>query len=251
MEASQISLNPQAQFQWHYFGRASVPVLQIDRCLAQPEDALKMSQRVEYSQVSSGYYPGVRSPLSREVLGDVSDQIARHLAAEGAREQCRLVIGAACFSRATTPPAALRPIQTVPHFDDVNENQWAVVIFLCDEQFGGTGFYRHRTTGIELMSGESLQGYAPQLKREVMNNTQLHRQYINNSNALFERTGCVDAHFNRAVCYPSRCLHSGLIAPPAYKPVERSRAGGGHVPTRVHRTTLNLLISVTQEDVDE
>ncbi|QBE65819.1 hypothetical protein EWM63_24920 [Pseudoduganella lutea] len=138
------------------------------------------------------------------------------------------------LSLATTPQEALRPIQSLPHFDSVERNLIASVHYLCDERFGGTSFYRHRSTGFESMDAQRIAGYAPRLKQEVMRQGARSFTYIRGDTALFERTASVNAKFNRAIFYRSNLLHSGDIAVDA----------GLSVVPRGGRLTANTLATI-------
>ncbi len=105
----------------------------------------------------------------------------------------------------------MRPIQSVPHFDGFDRTHIASVHYLCTEEFGGTSFYRHRSTGYETMDAQRIVEYAPRLKAEVMGLNTRSFTYIRGDTALFERTASVEAKFNRAIYYRSNVLHSGDI----------------------------------------
>ena len=136
------------------------------------------------------------------------------------------------FSLTTTPPQQLRPIQCVPHIDNHTANQFAVVHYLCDEKFGGTSFYRHRSTGYETINSDRLEYYFKMLKQEVMADETAGCDYINGNTHLFERIARIKVRFNRALVYRSNSLHSGDI----------SAALGLSPDPRRGRLTLNSLI---------
>jgi hypothetical protein len=116
------------------------------------------------------------------------------------------------FSLTNTAPEKLRPIQSVPHIDTQDPLQFAMVHYLCAESFGGTSFYRHRTTGHESITQERLASYFKILKQEVMDQQQTQFDYINGDTHLFERIYQVPVVFNRAIIYRSNQLHSGDIS---------------------------------------
>ncbi|HEX8603227.1 MAG TPA: DUF6445 family protein [Pseudoduganella sp.] len=221
MEAA-FALHPSPGRQVLYVGVDREPVLVVDDLLLEPEAIVRWAETGTAFQRQEGdFYPGVRKPLDMAY----ANALHAHL-----RELLLATFGAACdaaltppitplscvLSLATTPQEALRPIQSVPHFDSVERNRIASVHYLCDERFGGTSFYRHRSTGFESMDAQRIVDYAPCLKQEVMREAKRNPAtgftYIRGDTALFERTARVDAKFNRAVFYRSSLLHSGDIA---------------------------------------
>lgn len=204
---------------WHYFGAEQVPVLQLDNFLQSPEQWRDYAGTLGFAPEAGSFYPGVRAPLA-PLLGDA---LRKQLAQLILQQEEKLVpenscaalaqwqTRAGCFSQVTTAPQQLRPIQSIPHFDDVALNQWALLIYLCGPEQGGTGFYQHRATAYERITRARLAHYGPELKREMMAQPALLFRYMNESNALFLKTGEIDAAFNRAIFYPSNCLHSGLV----------------------------------------
>lgn len=206
---------------WHYFGAEQVPVLQLDNFLLSPDQWCNYAATLDFGPEAGSFYPGERAPLP-SCLGDT---LRLHLAQIFARQpgaapgnpgaaRAQWQTRAGCFSRVTTAPQHLRPIQSIPHFDDVAAGQWALLLYLCGPEQGGTGFYRHRSSGYERITGERMASYGPRLKREMMAHPDLLFRYMHESNALFVKTGEVAAAFNRAICYPSNCLHSGLVKAP-------------------------------------
>ncbi|QBE65816.1 DUF6445 family protein [Pseudoduganella lutea] len=194
------------------------PVLIVDDLLLDPEAMLAWAESGAAFQRQEGdFYPGIRKPLdmayASEVYAQLRDLLLATFGAGGDAAVTPPITPLSCMlSLATTPQEALRPIQSVPHFDSVERNLIASVHYLCDERFGGTSFYRHRSTGFESMDAQRIAGYAPRLKQEVMRQGARSFTYIRGDTALFERTASVDAKFNRAIFYRSNLLHSGDIA---------------------------------------
>ena len=58
----------------------------------------------------------------------------------------------------------------LPHVDTTQNNQLAIVHYLCNNEHGGTSFYRHKASQFEVISAERLVGYSKQLKKEAMAN---------------------------------------------------------------------------------
>ncbi len=56
------------------------------------------------------------------------------------------------YSIVTTPRKELKIGQRLPHVDGFRSNQFALVHYLSPNVTDGTAFYRHRSTGLELLN---------------------------------------------------------------------------------------------------
>jgi len=206
-------------------GRELTPVMVIDDCLADPaslvEFAALSKRNVEhqietlhpvFKKESGSFYPGRRCPLPESFGSTLLQQLAPLLCngfARGRDVQFEPLV--ANLSLADVKKEHLRPIQSLPHFDDVRSDQLALVLYLFNGDLGGTGFYRHISTGFERITRPRLAEYAPKLKAEAMAHREILGRYMGRENALFAPTNYVEPAFNRAVIYPSNCLHSGVL----------------------------------------
>lgn len=200
------------QVQCVLLGHEQTPLLLIDDLVTETDWLCTQAQQVEYKTGVDNYYPGIRSVAPVEYQSALTLSLlplVRRVFAPQARA-LRLLMSA--YSIATTAPQALRPIQMLPHFDNTEPLQLAMVHYLCDEAHGGTSFYRHRQTSYERISASRLPTYAAVLKQQAMA-ARLHQNpgYIQGSTDLFERIYQVSARMNRAVIYPGNLLHSGDI----------------------------------------
>jgi len=218
MNDAAFALHPALTHRVLHVGADRAPVLVVDDLLHDPEAIVRLAETgVAFQRQEGDFYPGIRKSLDTAYASAVHAHLRQLLLATFGAGGDEEVTPVSCvLSLATTRPEALRPIQSVPHFDSVERNRIASVHYLCGERFGGTSFYRHRSTGFESIDGPRLAGYAPCLKQEVMQEAQRRAArslaYIRGDTALFERTASVDAKFNRAVFYRSNLLHSGDIA---------------------------------------
>lgn len=206
-------VDPQ-QVRVEFIGREQNPLLIIDNFFAAPEQLVEQAcGEPGFIAQASDFYPGLR----KHIMGDYPAQslltiipLVRQFFALNAELNAQLSLCA--FSLTTTPPEKLRPIQSVPHIDTHDPLQFAMVHYLCAESFGGTSFYRHRSTGHESITRERLTNYFKILKQEVMDEQQTRFNYINGDTNLFERIYQVPVIFNRALVYRSNQLHSGDIS---------------------------------------
>ena len=119
--------------------------------------------------------------------------------------------GQAWYSIVTHAPTQLTPIQRLPHFDGFDPNQLAVMIYLNQTEHGGTGFYRHKTTGFETVTEQRYQRYKSHLEHEVRAVGLPAQRYISDGAPHFELISDLGAEMNSMIIYPGIALHSGLI----------------------------------------
>jgi len=127
-------------------------------------------------------------------------------------EQLRVKVGLSAFSLTTTPPEALGPLQRTPHFDASTPYYMAALLYLCDEGHGGTGFYRHKATGLQRITTEDREHYLD-IYHEEVNRRPPPARYFDDADEQFSFLGMVPARFNRVVVYPGSLLHSACINP--------------------------------------
>lgn len=207
-----VKESPQVRIE--LLGQEKNPLLIIDNFIAAPEQLLEQANSEPgFTAQVSDFYPGLR----KQIVGGYPTQslqtvipLMHDIFSIAPERKAQLSLCA--FSLTTTAPEKLRPIQSVPHIDTHDPLQFAMVHYLCAESFGGTSFYRHRSTGHESITRERLTDYFKILKQEVMDEQQTRFNYINGDTRLFERIYQVPVVFNRAIVYRSNQLHSGDIS---------------------------------------
>lgn len=154
------------------------------------------------------FYPGVKQPLNNSQYSinfqPYAGALSTVFGSIGDLQQSTYAIA----NRLETD---LLPIQCIPHYDTGDSLQFALVHYLCEPKWGGTAFYRHRSTKIERIGNHNEQVYQQALGREATTYGLPPAEYINGDTTLFEQIGIVKAKFNRAVIYPASLLHSGAI----------------------------------------
>lgn len=208
-------INPDFQVRVEYIGNGKNPLLIIDNFHLAPELLRKQAETGSpFVAQASDFYPGLRKPVGGTYPVDCLAAITPIVKKTFAIADELLSQPILCaFSLTTTPPGQLRPIQSVPHIDTHDPHQFALVHYLCAETYGGTSFYRHKSTGFESITGARMQAYFKTLKQEVMAEGKREFGYIDGDTRLFERIAQVPLKFNRAVIYRSNQLHSGDIHP--------------------------------------
>ena len=209
-----FTLNPAPSVRVEHVGEEREPVLIIDGVLRHPE-AL-----VDYAATEVAFapawreddgFPGLRAPAPlnfiRSVVLAVSDLVVSTFdlgAVKLGRAECNLSI-------VSMRPDDLAPKQRIPHVDTSDPLQFAYLLYLGAPRFGGTAFYRHRSTGFEAITPERWDEWQAVRTRELAEAPPAG--YIAGDTAHYAQTGAVDAVYNRLVIYRSRLLHAGLIPP--------------------------------------
>lgn len=193
----------------HVMGIGGWPLLVIDDFHEDPMSLVDKAGDISgFEQYKNDFYPGVKQSVdNRQCVNNFqrySDALSRAYGTIGDLEQSTYAIA----NRAATD---LLPIQRIPHYDTADSQQFALVHYLCAPKWGGTAFYRHRSTNIERVSGQNEQVFQQALGREATTHGLPAAQYINGDTNLFEQIGIVEAKFNRAVIYPASLFHSGAI----------------------------------------
>jgi hypothetical protein len=194
-------------------GEEKIAVAVIDNFLSSPEVLIEYAAAHSvFDGVSDAFYPGVRAPIPpiycfalRAFLGD--------LMAETFDLRGQPVVGElAHFSLVTAPPAHLNVWQRMPHIDNTNPKQLAVLHYLCGAAHGGTSFYRHRRTRFEFVDQPRSLLYKKSIAEELAALGPPSCDYICGDSPMFERTASFAAAFNRVLIYRSMNLHSADIA---------------------------------------
>lgn len=195
------------------FGREGELVVVVDGLFANPEALVELVANTcsfTQQQGQANFYPGVRSPAPQGYLAVLSRALGPLILRAFPYLAGRSVRGSDCMSLVTLRPEALNLAQRVPHVDTDSADQIALLHYLCDGTQGGTGFYRHRSTGFETITPERSAAYYKALEAELQAEPP-PLAYVDGSTPLFEEIGAVEARFNRLVFYRSRLLHSGKI----------------------------------------
>jgi hypothetical protein len=191
------------------------PVMVIDDFHPDPHALVAQAAAGNFS-VTAKYYPGVRAKGSFEYVKGVR-QCLRALLPEVFGAPHGLEPTECNFSMVTLPPEQTIPFQRIPHFDGTDGNTFAVLHYLCQPRHGGTAFYRHRRTGIEVVTPANVEHYARAVDADMAEHGLPAPGYVTGSTALFEQIAAYEAVFNRALVYSGTSLHSGLI-PEGWKP---------------------------------
>lgn len=138
-----------------------------------------------------------------------------------------------CYlSLVTQAPGDLAPIQRLPHFDGLERERLAVLLYLDAAERGGTAFYRQRATGFESVDDKRFDRYRSELQAGVDKFGMPASGYISGDTELFERVHAEKDTFNSMVVYRSNTLHCAQLDS-GFLPDPDPRSG---------RLTLNLFL---------
>jgi len=194
-----------------YVGAEKQPVLIIDNFLDKPE--LLIDYCCQYGDFNTAdvMYPGVRKPAPDFYMQALYENLRPILAHEFNLQDEKVKSIETSYSMVVTPPSQLKPMQSMPHVDSFNNQEFASVYFLCGKEQGGTSLYRHKNTGFEYIDDQRIDEYSVSMNESTKNKT-MPKQYMNGSNEYFEQIASYQANFNRFILYRCTSLHSGNIA---------------------------------------
>lgn len=214
-----------------HVGHARAPVIVVEDAWPNAHALVEQAAQARDFGARSLYYPGVRSSAPRDYVHGIVAALT-DLIRSTFDPPDELVITDSTFSLVTTPPEKLVPFQRVPHYDSVDPNRLALLHYLCAR--GGTSFYRHRGTGVEIVTAELEDLYVRAVNAEVRSKGVPPARYVDGDTDLFERTEKYDAQFNRLLIYRGNMLHS-VNVPPDFAPDANPRTG---------RLTVNTFLNV-------
>lgn len=204
-------LHPELSYKFYIVGRENTPVLVIDNFIHNAQALVNFCEvNTNFSKVDN-FYPGLRMAAPDMYMHTINYYLAELLSNIFGLTQDKIAGGKALYSMVVTPPDQLEINQCLPHIDSYVSGDLACVHYLCGKEKGGTSLYRHRKTGYEKITSETVDHY----KQSVVDEGALRlekKSYMNGSNNYFEQIAEVDAMFNRMIIYPSNILHSGNIA---------------------------------------
>ena len=210
VETVDCTINPAAPFRVFRLGPENEPLVMVDNLFANPHALIEWAARDDQWGPAGAAYPGIRRPAPDDYLQNVFNSLRKILAEVfGFGDEQRFRLDSS-FAMITHVPDELRHYQRVPHIDQTGPQNLAMVHYLCDDSFGGTGFFQHRATGWQRITDEREQEYNRVL------NVEMNRQVLPNGfpapdHPLYNHLGAVEAAFDRLIVYRAGILHSPAI----------------------------------------
>lgn len=168
---------------------------------------------VVFSPDGISAYPGTRAPLLDDYINSVLSVIDPLVKETySVPETISVAKELAYYSLITKQDAELNVSQRIPHFDTTNMHYYAVLHYLNEGNFSGTGFFRHRPTGFERISEDRKDIFIQSASAFMAVRGMPQAKYLNRSTNHFELFAQVDYKPNRLVIYPGNLLHTGLIS---------------------------------------
>jgi hypothetical protein len=213
MRDATIAVNPKASLEVRAVGRAGTPVIVIDDFAIELGEVVEQGCRsANYGPDGSSMYPGLRAALPSAYVRAVLTQIYRLLFdVYAVPPDLGMKTVNAVYSLIATPEARLQPAQRRPHFDSCRPYYLAILHYLNPGKFCDTGLFRHRATGFERMTEETLASYLRACENQGAGDNDVG--YIKGSNEQYELYDRIEYRPNRLVIYPGSLLHSGLVDP--------------------------------------
>ena len=222
--------NPQARPSLIQTGDERSPVLIIDDVLTNADAIRSYAITCPFGPPTATVYPGLNAFLPPALIEGLMMPLRTPLQQIfGVPSQAGLAVNG-YFGLVCADPATLVDRQCLPHVD-TTQPSLAVLFYLCDGSYGGTGFYRHGTTGFETVTAGRLPVYEVAVQRELNDGPPVAAYPTETING-FELIGKAEAQFNRMLIYHGNLLHSGLVN------VERLSADPA-----TGRLTLNLFVT--------
>jgi len=206
-----VRANVMGKLEHHLVGHGRWPMVVIDDFYSEPRSLVDRAGALsDFGSNARDYYPGVKRPVDHGLYAKNIRKYSEALSLSFGKVSDLID---STYAIANRKPAELLPIQCIPHYDTADQNQLALVHYLCDRKCGGTAFYRHRSTKIERVSTRNEALFQQALGREATTHGLPAADYVDGDTNLFEKIASVDALFNRAIIYPASLLHSGAIQP--------------------------------------
>ncbi|AWB68283.1 hypothetical protein C2869_18510 [Saccharobesus litoralis] len=206
-------LNPNCQVQLIQVGQEKTPVLIIDDfMLGLDQLTANINQSAKFTDANDSNYAGVRAPIDSDYLDSVLPEIVPiFYQVFRVPQQLNLSLKTARYSLLTKDANQLNTLQRWPHFDSYEPGYFAVMHYINEGNFEGTGFYRHRETNKEnILNEQQAHDYMLALQNWVDKYGEPEANYTNGGNTVYERIGTIEYKPNRFVIYPGSLLHSPI-----------------------------------------
>lgn len=228
---SPLALSASARPALSAVGAEGNPLLVVDEALDDLQLVRAIAARHSYRPIGP-HYPGIRAPVSAAIAMPLVAPLAGLLQQAFGLDQPP-AYGECFLSIVTRPPQDLAPIQRLPHFDGLESERIAVLLYLDPAETSGTAFYRQRSTGFESVTPDRFAAYEVALRADTVRHGLPKGGYIGSDSALFEQIGAVDGRLNRMVAYRGNQLHCASL-PALFVPESDPLKG---------RLTLNLFLN--------
>ncbi len=208
-------LRPTLDWNAKSIGQEGTKLIVIDGILQNPAELIDYAEhevKFDGQDSGSGGYPGVRAAAPLNYVGALVHAVDPLIRQVFGLENVSLRHAECTLSMVNTPRGLLHPKQCIPHIDTTDPLQFALLHFLCGDDFGGTAFFRQNATGYERIDA-AREARFEQAVQASLCRPERRRDYVGADDPDYERIDVFSAFFDRLLIYPSCVLHSGVIHP--------------------------------------
>jgi hypothetical protein len=207
-----VGLNPAARIRIFPIGLSREPVIAVEDTLLDPDAAIEQAACLAFEAADEGRggFPGVRAQAPRALAETLIDGAMPLIEQVFGLARAALSGVDASFSIVTAPPAALHPMQRIPHIDSRDPRRLALLCYLGRGAMGGTAFFRQDSTGLEQVSPDRFDAYRAARQADLAR-LPVEVRYPGAGTPGYTETAHFEARFNRLLVYRSCSLHSGII----------------------------------------
>lgn len=225
-DALPIGRNIEVRLQ--HVGAERQPLMIVDHMLDDPHAMIEAARAAQFYVPEHTNYPGINARLPEAYYQTVIATLRGPLEAAFGLPRSAHLKYFGFFALATTRSDAARPIQKIPHHDSPDPGRLALVHYLCRGAFGGTGFFRHKSTGFESVDASRRDAYVAAASRELAQGGG-GATYAGPVMTHYEMIGRAEMLFNRLIVYRSHVLHSALLdnAPGSADPAQGRLTANG------------------------
>ena len=215
MQDIAFSVSSNASLQVRTVGLAQTPIVVIDDFGRDLQGIIEYAcKSAEYGPDTTSMYPDLRATLPKPYTREVMKQVYRLIfAVYSIPADMGMKAVNAAYSLISTPERVLEPEQCMPHFDSSRPYYLAILHYLNDGSFCGTGLFCHRATGLEKITHDCHDGYVQSCREQFAEQGLPEKAYIKGSNEQYELYHRIEYRPNRLAVYPGCLLHSGLVQP--------------------------------------
>jgi len=194
-------------------GKDKIPIIIIDDYASNLDEiAEQVAIFGAFSPDNVTNYPGVRSPIPKAlVVGYLKPIIPLLYRIYKFPNNAEPAPVDNYFSLITRQPEELSAMQSWPHFDTPNPNLFAVIHYIDKGSHGGTGFFKHKKSGLDRINEQSKDHYlqsAHDYFQSINTNTY---GYCTEQHSEFTCYKKIAYKPNRLIIFPGQLLHSTLV----------------------------------------
>lgn len=203
------AVNPKATVAMRRMGREGHPLLIIDDVIDNADALVDLACSTPFEAPISDYYPGLNAPMPNAYLDALMPVLRASFERAFAIPRSLAMLASGFFALSTRQLDELRPLQKIPHYDQIEPGQLAMVHYLAKDMGGGTGFFRHRETGFEAIDAARRATYLNRVAEEL--ETADLSRFTGPDTPNYELVDQAELKFNRLIIYPSNLLHCALF----------------------------------------